>query len=62
MSVEAEVEYLAARSERPIYYASRAGRDAKHEIDQPMRRVTVEVADARDRAAEDQLRFEPVGD
>ena len=53
MSVEAEVEFLAARSERPIYYASSAGRDAKHEIDQPMRRVTVEVADARARVEED---------
>lgn len=50
MSVHAEVEYLAARSERPIYYASSAGRDAKHEIDQPMNRVTVEVEDARGRA------------
>jgi hypothetical protein len=49
MSVQAEVEYLSKRTERPIYYASAAGRDAKHEIDQPMNRVTVEVADARGR-------------
>ena len=47
MSVQAEVEYLSRRSERPIYYASRAGRDAHHEIDQQMNRVMVEVEDAR---------------
>jgi hypothetical protein len=53
MSVQAEVEYLSKRTERPIYYASSAGRDARHEIDQPMNRVTVEVADARERVDED---------
>ncbi len=53
MSVHAEVEYLAARGTRPIYYASSAGRDARHEIDQPMSKVTVEVEDARGRADED---------
>jgi len=47
MSVQAKVEFLAARSERPIYYASSAGRDAAHEIDQPMNIVSVEVDDAR---------------
>ena len=26
MSLQAEVEFLAARSERPVYYASSAGR------------------------------------
>ena len=52
MSVQTEVEYLAERSERPVYHASSAGRDARHEIDQPMRRVTVEVADARRRGDE----------
>jgi len=52
MSVQAEVEYLSKRTERPVYYASTAGRDAKHEIDQPMNLVTVEVADARGRKDE----------
>ena len=53
MSVQAEVEFLSRRTERPIYYASSAGRDAKHEIDQPMSRVAVEVADARGREDQD---------
>ncbi|HKJ53123.1 MAG TPA: CmcJ/NvfI family oxidoreductase [Gammaproteobacteria bacterium] len=53
MSVQAEVEYLSKRTERPVYYASSAGRNAKHEIDQPMNHVTVEVADARERDDED---------
>lgn len=49
MSVKAQVEFLSIRTERPIYYASSAGRNAKHEIDQPMNVVSVEVADARER-------------
>ena len=49
MSLYAEVEYLAQRVQRPIYYASSAGRNATHEIDQPMLRVSVEVSDARER-------------
>ncbi len=49
MSVEAEVEYLARRSERPVYYASSAGRNAQHEINEPMRVVRVAVEDARER-------------
>jgi hypothetical protein len=53
MSLQAEVEFLAARSERPVYYASSAGRKATHEIDQPMKLVTVEVEDARQRADND---------
>ena len=53
MSVQAEVEFLAQRSERPVYYASSAGSDAKHEIDVPMQRVRVEVEDARGRADDD---------
>ncbi len=53
MSVNASVEFLKQRSERPIYYASSAGRNAKHDIDQPMRVVTVEVEDARGRADAD---------
>jgi len=57
MSVHAEVEYLAGRNGRPIYYASSAGRDARHEIDQPMRRVTVEVEDARGRADDAEREF-----
>ncbi len=50
MSLQAKVEFLAARSERPVYYASSAGGKAAHEIDQPMNIVTVEVEDARQRA------------
>ena len=50
MTVQAEVEFLSRRTERPIYYASSAGRNAKHEIDQPMNVVAVDVADARERA------------
>ncbi len=49
MTVEAEVEYLARRSERPVYYASSAGRAAQHEINEPMRAVRVAVEDARQR-------------
>ncbi len=52
MSVRAEVEFLSRRSERPIYYASTAGRDARHQIDQPMNIVSVDIEDARDRADE----------
>ncbi len=50
MSVQAEVEFLSKRTERPIYYASSAGRNAKHDIDQPMNIVTVNVEDARARS------------
>ena len=57
MSLQAKVEFLARRSERPIYYASSAGRNAAHEIDQPMNIVTVEVDDARHRG-DDELRDE----
>jgi hypothetical protein len=53
MSLQAEVEFLAVRSERPVYYASSAGRKAAHEIDQPMNIVSVEVEDARQRADND---------
>ena len=53
MSIRAEVEYLAGRSVRPIYYASSAGRNATHEIDQPMNLVTVDVNDARKRKDND---------
>ena len=49
MSAQAKVEFLSKRTERPIYYASSAGRNARHEIDQPMNIVSVEVADARQR-------------
>ena len=49
MSVQAKVEFLSKRTERPIYYASSAGRNAKHDIDQPMNVVSVEVEDARQR-------------
>jgi hypothetical protein len=50
MPLRAQVEFLAERADRPIYYASSAGRNATHEIDQPMRMVEVEVNDARTRA------------
>ena len=50
MSLHAQAEFLAERVERPIYYASSAGRNAVHEIDQPMSRIEIEVNDARERA------------
>jgi len=50
MSLQAQVEFLAHRADRPIYYASSAGRDATHQINQPMNMVAVEVSDARARA------------
>jgi len=53
MSLQAKVEFLAERSERPVYYASSAGRNASHEIDQPMNIVSVDVEDARQRADND---------
>ena len=57
MSLQAQVEFLAQRVERPVYYASSAGRDATHQIDQPMQRVWVEVNDARERADEAEREF-----
>ena len=53
MSVRAKVEFLSKRTERPIYYASSAGRNARHQIDQPMNIVSVEVVDARARDDDD---------
>ena len=53
MSLQAKVEFLAERSARPVYYASSAGRNAAHEIDQPMNIVAVDVEDARQRADND---------
>jgi len=47
MPIQAQVEYLAHRVERPIYYASSAGGNARHEIDQPMNLASVDVDDAR---------------
>ena len=55
MSLHAQAEFLAERVERPIYYASSAGRNATHEIDQPMNQVEVEVNDARARADADSV-------
>ena len=49
MPFQAQVEFLAQRVERPVYYASSAGRNAAHEIDQPMNRVWVDVEDGRGR-------------
>ena len=57
MTFQAQAEFLAERVERPIYYASSAGRNATHEIDQPMNLVSVEVNDARLRA-----NHEPAGE
>lgn len=56
MSVQAEVEFLSQRTERPIYYASSAGRNARHDIDQPMNIVTVDIEDARGREDQDATR------
>ena len=53
--IQAEVEYLAGPSPRPIYHASSAGRHAAHEIDEPMRLVTVNVEDARQRPDNDEM-------
>jgi hypothetical protein len=47
MTIQANVEYLAQRSTRPIYRASSAGRNASHDIDQPTKIVPVDVNDAR---------------
>lgn len=46
---QTKVEFLAKRVERPIYYASSAGRNAAHDIDEPMKQVQVDVSDARSR-------------
>src|SRR5512144_635522 len=54
MSVRVPVEFLAVRSPRPVYYPSRAGREAAHRIDQPMTRVTVDLENARHRADAEQ--------
>ena len=53
MSLQAKVEFLAERSERPVYYASSAGRNATHEINLPMSIVSVDVEDARQRTDND---------
>jgi hypothetical protein len=47
MSVQTKVEFLSKRTERPIYYASSAGRNAAHKIDQPMNIVTVNARTTR---------------
>jgi hypothetical protein len=64
MSLQAKVEFLGERSKRPIYYASSAGRNAAHEIDQAMNVVSVEVNDARQRtenAAQGEQGIHPSG-
>ena len=53
MPITARVEYLAERVENPVYYASSAGRNAAHQIDQTMNRVDIEVGDARERDDDD---------
>ena len=49
------VEFLSERVERPIYYASSAGRNAAHDIDQQMQKVQVQVSDARSRSDSDEI-------
>lgn len=49
MTFQTEVEFLAEKTERPVYYASSAGRDARHNINQQMKIVAVDVDDARTR-------------
>jgi len=64
MSLWVQAEFLAERVERPIYYASSAGRNAAHEINQPMKVVAVEVNDARvrdDNKQRDQFGMHPSG-
>ena len=64
MPIQSTVEYLAQRVERPIYYASSAGRNAAHEIDQPMNLVSVDVEDARsglDQDASTEFGMHPCG-
>jgi hypothetical protein len=64
MSLQANAEFLAERVERPIYYASSAGRNAAHQIDQPMKVVAVEVNDARmrnDNEQSDEFGMHPSG-
>lgn len=45
--LKAEVQYLAESCERAVYYASSPGRNAKFEVDQGMKTVSVEVEDGR---------------
>ena len=44
----AEVQYVAEGDERPIYYASSAGRNASFEVNRGLQAHAVEVHDARD--------------
>ena len=56
MTFQTKVEFLAEPSERPVYFASSAGANASHKIDQPMQIVSVDVNDARDRNDNDEGR------
>jgi hypothetical protein len=50
VAIQAEVEYLRYQAERlkqPEYLASTAGRSARHEIDQPIEMVDINVGDGR---------------
>ncbi|MFT5220696.1 MAG: hypothetical protein ACI87H_002838 [Gammaproteobacteria bacterium] len=50
MSIQTQVEYLAYQNDRqqaPLYLASSAGRNARHDIDQAVVYVDIEVDDAR---------------
>ena len=53
MTLQTDVEFLAKRTARPVYFASSAGRDAHYTVDQEMVTVTVDVEDARGRTEGD---------
>jgi hypothetical protein len=53
VTLQTDVEFLAKRTARPVYFASSAGRDARYTVDQEMVTVTVDVEDARGRTEGD---------
>jgi hypothetical protein len=53
VTLQTDVEFLAKRTARPVYFASSAGRDAHYTVDQEMVTVTVDVEDARGRTEGD---------
>ena len=50
--IRAEVQYINGGEERPIYFASSAGRDAAFEVNRGLQAHPVEVQDARDAATD----------
>jgi hypothetical protein len=48
----AEVQYIAEGDERPIYYASSAGRNASFTVNRGLTAYDVEIRDARDAGKE----------